>query len=49
MNAAATTTLTLTNDLLTGMEWGPAPVRELFHLAADIKARPDRSKGAFSR
>jgi len=45
MNATATT-LTLTNDLLTGMEWGPAQVRELFHLAADIKARPDRYRGA---
>ena len=28
------------------MEWGPAQVRELFHLAADIKARPDRYRGA---
>jgi ornithine carbamoyltransferase len=45
MNATATT-LTLTNDLLTGMEWGPVQVRELFHLAADIKARPDRYRGA---
>ena len=45
MNATATT-LTLTNDLLTGMEWGPAQVRELLHLAADIKARPDRYRGA---
>ena len=45
MNATATT-LTLTNDLLTGMEWGPAQVRELFHLAAGIKARPDRYRGA---
>ncbi|HTP44119.1 MAG TPA: hypothetical protein VMJ13_06115, partial [Candidatus Acidoferrum sp.] len=45
MNATATT-LTLTNDLLTGMEWGPAQVRDLFHLAADIKARPDRYRGA---
>jgi ornithine carbamoyltransferase len=45
MNAIATT-LTLTHDLLTGMEWSPAQVRELFHLAADIKARPDRYRGA---
>src|ERR1700746_533707 len=45
MNATATT-LALTNDLLTGMEWGPVQVRELFHLAADIKARPDRYRGA---
>jgi ornithine carbamoyltransferase len=45
MNAIATT-LTLTHDLLTGMEWSPSQVRELFHLAADIKARPDRYRGA---
>ena len=47
MNALAPT-LTLTNDLLTGMEWGPTQVRELFHLAADIKARPDRYRGALA-
>jgi ornithine carbamoyltransferase len=47
MNALAPT-LTLTNDLLTGMEWGPAQVRELFHLAADIKARPDRYRAALA-
>jgi ornithine carbamoyltransferase len=47
MNALAPT-LTLTNDLLTGMEWGPAQIRELFHLAADIKARPDRYRAALA-
>ena len=47
MNAVAAT-LTLTNDLLTGMEWGPTQVRELFHLAADIKARPDRYRAALA-
>ncbi|HEY7825870.1 MAG TPA: ornithine carbamoyltransferase [Candidatus Acidoferrales bacterium] len=36
------TTLSLTNDMLTGMEWGPSRVRELMALAGDIKARPDR-------
>jgi ornithine carbamoyltransferase len=41
-----TTTLTLTRDLLTGAEWSPAVIRELYHLAADIKARPDRYRGA---
>jgi ornithine carbamoyltransferase len=41
MNAVATT-LTLANDLLTGMEFGPARVRDLFHLAADVKAHPER-------
>jgi ornithine carbamoyltransferase len=47
MNAVAAT-LTLTRDLLTGMEWGPAQVRELYHLAADIKARPDSYRSALS-
>ena len=45
MNAVATT-LTLERDLLTGAEWDPAGIRELYHLAADIKARPDRYRGA---
>jgi ornithine carbamoyltransferase len=47
MNAAATT-LTLTNDLLTGVEWGPAQVRELFQLAADVKARPEKYRSALA-
>jgi ornithine carbamoyltransferase len=46
MNAA--TTLTLTNDLLTGMEWSSAQVRELFHLAAEVKAHPDRHRSALA-
>ena len=41
MNAVATT-LSLSNDLLTGMEFGPPRVRELFQLAADVKAHPER-------
>ena len=36
----AATTPSLKNDLLTGMEWSPARVREFFQLSADIKARP---------
>jgi ornithine carbamoyltransferase len=47
MNAAATT-LTLTNDFLTGMEWNPAQVRELFQLAADVKARPEQFRSALA-
>ncbi len=47
MNAAVAP-LTLTNDLLTGMEWNPAQVRELLHLAADVKAHPDRYRGALA-
>jgi ornithine carbamoyltransferase len=38
--------LSISRDLLTGTEWTPAQVRELYHLAADIKARPDRYRGA---
>jgi ornithine carbamoyltransferase len=47
MNATAAT-LTLTTDLLTGMECSPAQVRELFHLAADLKARPARYRTALA-
>jgi ornithine carbamoyltransferase len=46
MNAA--TTLTLTNDLLTGMEWSSAQVRELFHLAAEVKGHPDQHRSALA-
>lgn len=45
MNAPAPA-LTLTRDLLTGTEWSPAVVRELYHLAADIKARPEKYRSA---
>jgi ornithine carbamoyltransferase len=45
---AVAATLTLTNDLLTGMEWSPAQVRELFHLAGDVKAHPDRYRAALA-
>jgi ornithine carbamoyltransferase len=38
--------LTATRDLLTGTEWSPAQLRELFHLTADIKASPDRYREA---
>ena len=43
---APTTTLLLTRDLLTGTEWSAALVRELYHLAAAIKAQPDRYRSA---
>ena len=43
---ATTTTLTVSPDLVTGMEWGVSQVREVLHLAADVKARPDRYRGA---
>jgi len=38
--------LALATDLLTGAEWGPARIRELFQLAADIKSRPSHYRGA---
>jgi ornithine carbamoyltransferase len=47
MNAVAAT-LALPTDLRTGLEWGPSSVRELLHLAADVKARPDRYRGALA-
>src|ERR1700727_3631836 len=48
MNATATSPAIRTNDLLTGMEWSAPQVRELLHLAADGKARPDRYRGALA-
>jgi ornithine carbamoyltransferase len=42
------TSLSLSNDLLTGTEWNPAQLREFFQLAADIKARPERYRTALS-
>ena len=45
MNALAEP-IVLTRDLVTGMEWNAAQLRELFHLAADIKARPSHYSGA---
>ena len=47
MNAVAAS-LALPTDLRTGLEWGPSSVRELLHLAADVKARPDRYRGALA-
>jgi ornithine carbamoyltransferase len=38
--------LALSTDLLTGTEWGPAPVRALHQLAADVKARPSEYRNA---
>jgi ornithine carbamoyltransferase len=48
VNATATSPAVQTNDLLTGMEWSPAQTREILHLAADVKARPDRYRGALA-
>lgn len=50
MNAMAATANvpTLAQDLLTGSEWGATQIRELYHLAADIKARPERYRSALA-
>jgi ornithine carbamoyltransferase len=32
----------LKNDLLTGMEWTPAQLRDFYRLSADVKAHPER-------
>ena len=46
--ATTPTAIPLQHDLLTGMEWSPAQVRDLLQLAADVKARPDRYRGALA-
>jgi len=40
--AAVASTISLSNDLLTGAEWSPAHTRDLLLLSADMKARPGR-------
>jgi ornithine carbamoyltransferase len=45
---AVTTPLSLSNDLLTGMEWNPAQLRDFFHLTAEIKSRPDGYRTALA-
>ncbi len=42
------TSLSLSNDLLTGTEWNPTQLREFFQLATDIKARPEHYRAALS-
>lgn len=48
MNAVVATMPEVAHDLLVGSEWGAEQVRELYHLAADIKARPDRYRSALA-
>src|ERR1700756_4825601 len=45
---AATVPLSLSNDLLTGTEWSASQMRDLLHLAADIKTRPDNYRTALA-
>ena len=47
MNAISPS-LSLSNDLLTGMEWNPSQLRDFYHLAAEIKSRPERYRSALA-
>jgi ornithine carbamoyltransferase len=40
--------LNLSSDLLTGTEWSAAQVQELFRLATEVKAHPDRYKSSLA-
>ena len=40
--ATVVSSISLSNDLLTGAEWSPAHTRDLLLLSADMKARPGR-------
>ncbi|HXQ27237.1 MAG TPA: ornithine carbamoyltransferase [Candidatus Acidoferrales bacterium] len=42
------TSINLKNDLLTGMEWNPARMRDFFRLAADMKAHPGKYRTALA-
>jgi len=42
MSTAATTTLALKRDFLTGTEWNPKQLRDFFRLATEMKAHPER-------
>jgi ornithine carbamoyltransferase len=48
MNAMTATMPVLASDILAGNEWGTEQIRELYHLAADIKARPERYRSALA-
>jgi ornithine carbamoyltransferase len=40
--------ITVSADLLTGAEWAPARIQDLYHLAADVKLRPRDYGGALA-
>ncbi len=48
LKGSRATSLNLSSDLLTGAEWNAAQVQELFRLAVDVKAHPDRYKSALA-
>lgn len=45
---APVTFMTSTNNLFTGTEWNPAQVRDLYHLARNLKLHPRRYRKALS-
>lgn len=45
---SVTTSINLKNDLLTGMEWNPAQMRDFFRLAAGMKAHPGKYRSALA-
>jgi ornithine carbamoyltransferase len=48
MTTTVSVPATLTSDLLTGAEWGPSRVHDLFRLAGEVKAHPDQYRTALS-
>jgi ornithine carbamoyltransferase len=48
MSTSVPVPATLTADLLTGSEWGPARVRDLYRLTAEVKAHPEKYRTALA-
>jgi len=46
--SAATTTIALKRDFLTGTEWSPKQLRDFFRLAVEMKAHPERYRGSLA-
>ena len=46
--SAATTTLALKRDYLTGTEWNPQQLRDFLRLAAEMKAHPERYRNSLT-
>lgn len=46
--SAATTTLALKRDFLTGTEWSPKQLRDFFRLAVEMKAHPERYRSSLA-
>jgi len=46
--SAATTTIALKRDFLTGTEWSPKQLRDFFRLAVEMKAHSERYRGSLA-